>query len=128
MIELTRTQILQGNYRYPDELVRLKPTKHFLNRLSERGIGINCIPTVVRVTRDNIHSGKTLDGINLTSVVVRLKYTYNRYIFLCYNPFDGGLKTLWFREKVRNEDRRRKDGGEAGESPVHDDRREEIIL
>ena len=113
-MELTRTQILQGDYKYPSKLVELKPTKHFLARLEERGIGINCIPSLVRVTKDNIHSGKTEDGKTLNSVVVRLKYTYHRYIFLCFNPFDGGLKTLWFREKVRNENRRREDGRETG--------------
>lgn len=100
-MELTRKQILAGNYLYPKELVKLYPTKHFTDRLEERGIGINCIPTLVRVTKDNIHSAKTEDGKQLNSVVVRLTYNSSKYIFLAFNPFDGGLKTMWFREKRR---------------------------
>ena len=98
-MDLTRTQLLQGNYQYPADLIKLKPTKHFIDRLEQRGIGLNCIPTMVRVTKDNIHSGKTGDGRELKSVVVRLKYSTTKYIFLCFNPFDGGLKTIWFRDK-----------------------------
>lgn len=99
MMDLTRTQLLQGTYLYPTELVKLVPTKHFVERLEQRGIGIDCIPTMVRVTKDNIHSGKTDNGKDLISVVVRLKYNSSRYIFLCFNPLDGGLKTLWFKDK-----------------------------
>lgn len=98
-MELTRTQILKGNFIYPTDLVKLYPTKHFINRLEERGLGLDCIPTLVRVTKDNIHSAKTEDGKKLNSVVVRLVYNTSKYIFLVINPFDGGLKTLWFRDK-----------------------------
>jgi hypothetical protein len=98
-MELTRTQIVKGSYIYPDDLVKLNATRHFIERLEQRGVGIDCVPTVVRVTKDNIHSGKTIDGKRLESVVVRLKYNSNKYIFLCFNPFDGFLKTLWFRDK-----------------------------
>ena len=99
-MELTRTQILMGTYIYPSELVKLYPTKHCIDRLEERGIGLDCIPTIVRVTKDNIHSGKTEDGHKLISVVVRLLYSPTKYIFLAINPFDGGMKTLWFRDKT----------------------------
>lgn len=98
-MELTRTQILKGNFIYPSELVKLHPTKHFINRLEERGLGIDCIPTLVRVTKDNIHSAKTEDGKQLNSVVVRLTYNTSKYLFLAFNPFDGAVKTLWFRDK-----------------------------
>src|SRR5262245_3779277 len=108
-MNLTRKQILNGNYVYPTDLVRLRQTKHFVKRLEERGIGVDCIPTVVRVTRDNIYCAE-VEGKEMTSVVVRLKYNSSRYVFLCFNPLDGGLKTLWFKDKkVRNDDRRRKD-------------------
>lgn len=100
--ELTRTQIVEGRYIYPSELVKLIPTKHFMARLEERGLGLDVIPTVVRVTRDNIHSGKTEDGHTLKSVVVRLKYTERSFIFLAMNPFDGAVKTLWFRDRRPN--------------------------
>ena len=99
-MDLTRTQLLKGNFIYPNELVKLVPTKHFIERLEQRGLGIDCIPTLVRVTKDNIHSGKTENGKELYSVVVRLKYN-NKYLFLCFNPFDGAVKTLWFRDKSK---------------------------
>lgn len=105
-MDLTRTKILKGNYAYPNEFVKLKPTKHFIERLEERGLGLDCIPTLIRVTKDNIHSGKTEDGKELVSVVVRLNYNATKFLFLCFNPRDGGLKTLWFKEKgVKNESR-----------------------
>jgi hypothetical protein len=110
MEELTRTQILERNLPFPSDLVKLIPTKHFLARLEERGLGLDIIPTMVRVTKDNIHSGKTEDGKTLRSVVVRLKYNATKYIFLAFNPNDGGLKTLWFRERRTNGSRRRRKG------------------
>lgn len=129
-MELTRTQILKGDYEYPDKMIMLKPTRHFLNRLEERGIGINCIPTMVRVTRNNIHSGKTEDGKRLYSVVVRLRYTSSRWVFICLNPFDGGAKTLWFQDIQKggsNEGRGRGDNEETGQPPVQDNRGEDNI-
>lgn len=83
---------------YPSDFVKLRPTKHFVERLEQRGIGIECIPKLVRVSRDNIYCGEA-DGNILTSVVVRLNYTSNRYMFLCFDPRYGQLKTLWFKEK-----------------------------
>lgn len=127
MQELTRTQILKGSITYPSELVKLIPTKHFIARLEERGLGLDCIPTVVRVTKDNIHSGKTEDGKILNSVVVRLKYSTTKNIFLAFNPYDGGLKTLWFRERRGdgNRRRRRKASVENSQPAVCHDRGED---
>lgn len=98
-MELTRTQILRGKFIYPSELVKLYPTKHFAERLEQRGIGLDCIPSLVRVTEGNIHSAKTEDGSKLNSVVVRLDYSATKYLFLAFNPFDGAIKTLWFRDR-----------------------------
>lgn len=100
-MSLTRAQILKGDYVYPTDFVRLKQTTHFTERLEERGIGIDCIPTLVRITKNNIHSGEA-KGNRLTSVVVRIKYSSMRYMFICFNPKDGFLKTLWFRERRRD--------------------------
>lgn len=98
-VNLNRTQILEGAYEYPEDLIKLKYTNHVTGRLAQRGIGIECIPSLVRVTKDNVYCGKTEDNKTLCSVVVRLKYTSKRNLFLCFNPRDGGLKTLWFKEK-----------------------------
>jgi hypothetical protein len=105
---LTRAQILAGQYEYPEDFVNLLPTTHFWDRVQERAEGILNIPTVVKVTRDNIYSAKTRDGKRLHSVVIKLKYSDYRFIYLCFNPFDGGLKTAWFRETVKKirDDRR----------------------
>jgi hypothetical protein len=94
---------LSGTYEYPDDLITLKPTRHFLDRLAERKLGLDCIPTQVRVTKNNIYRAKTEDGSRLTSVVVRLKYTYNTFLFIAFNPYDGGAKTLWFRDRHGND-------------------------
>lgn len=99
-MSLTRTQILKGNYVYPSELIKLKTTKHFVERLEQRSIGVDCIPTMVRVTKDNIYCGDA-EGKELVTVVVRLNYNSTRYVFLCFNPKDGALKTLWFKEKKK---------------------------
>lgn len=98
-MELTRTQILRGSFSYPEDFIKVYPTKHSIARLEERGLGLDCIPTLIRVTKDNIHSGKTEDGTTLCSVVVRLAYGRHKYIFLAINPQDGGIKSLWFRDK-----------------------------
>lgn len=100
-MELTKEQLMKGTYKYPQRLVKLEPTKHYLNRLEERGLGLECMPTMVRVTKENLHSAKTIDGIHLYSVVLKLKYTDTKWLFLCLNPFDGGVKSMWFRDKNR---------------------------
>ena len=99
--ELTKLEILEGNYIYPKDLVNLKPTKHVRERFLERGLEMDILPTVVRITEDNLYSGKTQDDKHLHSVVVRLFYSYSKDMYLCYNPFDGGLKTVWFRPTKR---------------------------
>lgn len=101
-MKLTRTQLLKGKYLYPTDLISLRPTNHFNNRIEERGVGLFCIPTKVRITPNNIYSGKTYDGKRLSSVVVRLKYSSREYLFICFNPWDAAAKSLWF-EPIRNE-------------------------
>ncbi len=121
-MNLTRTQILKGNYLYPSDLIRLRQSKHFVERLEERGIGLDCIPTVVRVSKDNIHSAKA-DGKELVSVAVRLKYNSYKYVFLVIDLKDGCLKTVWFKEKGKNGSRKQADG-ESDEQAVRDSRLE----
>lgn len=103
-MNLTRKQILREKYKYPSDLVRLKPTTHFIERLQQRGYSLNCVPTMVRVTDSNIHSAKINENNSIVSVVVRLNYSSSKFIFVCFNPNDGALKTLWFKDK-RNENK-----------------------
>lgn len=81
---------------------------------------LECIPTMVRITKDNIHSAKTEDKKHLHSVVVRIQYSSTRYLFLCYNPYDGALKSIWFTDKInKNEIRvREQEDGEYHKPPV----------
>lgn len=118
MEELTKTQILARKIIYPSNLVKLVQTKHSIGRLEERGIGLDCIPTMVRITEDNLHSGKTKDGKRLASVVIKLRYNSRTNIFLAFNPYDGACKTLWFRERRSNESRRRRADVESTQQAV----------
>lgn len=95
---LRRSEILKGTYTYPKSLIRLRKTNHFIERLEQRGIGLDCIPTMVRITPDNIYCGEEKDG-KLESVVVRLSYNSYMYIFLCFTTKWGVLKTVWFKRK-----------------------------
>lgn len=104
---LNKNQILDMDLTYPSKLVRLIPTHHFRKRLEERGIGLTCIPQYVRVTPQNIHSGKTKDGKKLISVAIKLHYSTLYDLYLSFNPFDGALKTMWFRKKNKNDNRKR---------------------
>lgn len=101
-MELKRSEILRGNYIFPTDLIQLKQTKHAKERILERYNGLFIIvPEYVRVTKNNIHSAKCDDGKHLHSVVVRLNYSYHKFLFICCNPFDGALKTLWLTDKKR---------------------------
>lgn len=105
---LTRQQILASNYRYPSHLISLKPTKHFLKRTQERVRGFNCVPTMVRITKDNIYCATlSKNRRSFSTVVVRLKYTNTSYIFVCFNPYNGYVKTIWFEDSTRRNENRR---------------------
>lgn len=108
-MDLTRTQLLKGNYSFPKDFVKLWRTKHFAERLKERGMATLTLPSSVKIDKKNIHSGKTEDGKTLTSVVIRVPYTKDVYVFLCFDPNDGGLKTLWFRDKRERNGNSRRD-------------------
>lgn len=96
--DLTKKEIIKRGCEYPKELFNLKYTNHVIERLNKRCIGLDCIPTVLRVTEENLFSGRPDVNNRLTSVVVKLKYHGTRYLYLCCNPYDGGLKTIWFRD------------------------------
>lgn len=98
-MELTRKEILKGDFRWPNDIVKLIFTNHFKERLNHRSNILDCFPNYVRVTKDNIYSGRTFNGTDLISVVVKLNYSSTKDLYLCFNPFDGGCKTFWFRSK-----------------------------
>lgn len=97
MANLTRQQIINGNYRYPKHLIELNYSKHFKDRFSERGLSLDYVPSLVRITPNNIHSGKVCDcnKNRLTSVVIRIPYNGKKFMFLAMS-LDGTVKTIWF--------------------------------
>jgi len=98
-MNLTRTKLLEKKYNYPKGFINLKYSRHFQERVDERCLGFDCMPTMVKITEDNIHSAKTIDNKTLSSVVVKLKYNNDKYVFIAFNPFDGGAKSFWFQRK-----------------------------
>lgn len=101
---LKRDEILKGNYRYPKINLNLIPTTHALEMIKMRALESDKIPTNITITRKNIYSAKCKDGKNLYSMVIKINFDSKRSLFLCIAPFDGGLKTLWFKEKNKNYD------------------------
>ncbi len=96
--ELTKREIIAEKLRYPSGFITLKPTKHCIERLQERGRELDFLPSIIKVTTKNMVSGKTKDNKRLCSVVVKVRYTCTKWLFLCFNPYDGGLKTVWYKD------------------------------
>lgn len=99
--ELTKKEILHGKFLYPKDLITLRPTNHCLERIKERGQSLDILPSVVRITESNLQNGKTKDEKSVTSVVIKLDYTSRKDMYLCFNPFDGALKTVWYGNRQK---------------------------
>lgn len=72
-----------------------------MDRLTERGQGLDFLPSVVKITDSNIYSGRTKDNKKLNSIVIRMDYTGNKDLYLCFNPFDAALKTVWYGNRKK---------------------------
>lgn len=106
MKDLTKEEIL-GKYYFPKGFIKLNPTNHCIERLNERGYGLDFLPSVVRITESNLYSGKTSNNRSLCSVVVKLEYTPKKHLFLCINPFDGAVKTVWYGDRSQQQNRKK---------------------
>jgi hypothetical protein len=109
-MDLTRQQILKGNYEIPTQLVDLVPSKHLQQRLEERGMNLSMLPKKAQVTWTNIHSARCFDGKLLVSAVIRIPYTYAHDMYIAFNPYDGGVKTAWLRNAKFIKERRKLEG------------------
>jgi hypothetical protein len=119
MKKLCRSELLGGAYQWPGHWIQLRWSAHARKAIEERGLAQNSIPTVVRISKDNIYSGRTEDGKTLNSVVIGLKYSYRRFLFLALDPVTGTLKTLWFRnEQFRGRNRQSAVCDSGAEAPV----------
>ena len=97
-----RNQILENNMNFETDFINLKYSFHANQRLEERLSGSLIVkPSVVKVTKNNIYSGASNDGINLYEVVVRLRYKPSEWCFLVFLPHNGFVKTVYFREIVK---------------------------
>lgn len=87
---LTRKEIIDGGFRWREGLIKLSLSKHAKRRTEERVEGeFPIIPTVCRITKGNICSGRTKDGKTLNSVKVRLEYKRDKWMFLVICPWSG---------------------------------------
>lgn len=104
-MKLTKDEIKQ--YQWPDDFIRVWPTVHSINRLTERGLGLEFIPNYVKMTPTNVHAAEMNDSNKLKSVVIKLLYGRYKWLFLVINPRDGAIKTIWFRDRKVNYGNRR---------------------
>lgn len=96
---LNKKDILKGEYYFPKENLVLIPSRHALEMIENRKIDTNKIPMMICVTNNNIYSAKCRDGKRLHSVVIKLKYDKIKDLFICLNPFDSAMKTIWLNNK-----------------------------
>lgn len=97
-INISRKDIL-ANYKWREGLIPLSLSKHAKRRVEERVDGeFPIVPTVVRITRNNICSGRG-KGKKLTSVKIRLDYKTDKWMYLVICPNSGVVKTLYINYK-----------------------------
>lgn len=96
---ISRKEVLKA-YKWREGLIPLSLSNHALRRIEERVDGeFPIIPTVVRITRNNICSGRSKDGKKLTSVKLRLDYKRDKWMYLVICPNSGVVKTLYINYK-----------------------------
>jgi len=95
----SRKEVIE-KFRWREGLISLQLSKHCLRRIEERVDGeFPIVPTMVRITKDNICSGRSQDGKKLSSVKIRLDYKRDKWMFLVICPFSGVVKTLYINYK-----------------------------
>lgn len=96
--KVTRKEILE-RFKWREGLIPLSLSKHAQRRVEERVDGeFPIVPTVVRITRNNICSGRA-KGKKLTSIKIRLEYKEDKWMYLVICPNSGVVKTLYINYK-----------------------------
>lgn len=96
--KVSRKEILAG-FKWREGLIPLSLSKHAQRRVEERVDGeFPIVPTVVRITRNNICSGRA-KGKKLTSIKIRLEYKEDKWMYLVICPNSGVVKTLYINYK-----------------------------
>ncbi len=97
---LNRKEVLEGGYEYRTGLIPLILSKHAIRRIAERIDGeFIIVPSVARITKENICSGRTKDGKFLTNIKIRLDYKRDKWMYLVICPSSGVVKTLYINYK-----------------------------
>lgn len=125
---LSRKEILNGGYKWREGLITLKLSKHAQRRVEERILGeLVIVPSMCRITKENLCSGRSGDGKSLTSVKIRLNYKKDQWMFLVICPWTGVVKTLYINYKNAKKEReaRERQGIKEGECCVEEEYHEE---
>lgn len=97
--KLTRKEII-NNWKWREGMIPLLLSNHAKRRVEERMLGeFIIVPTVCRITKNNICSGRTLDGKKLSNIKIRLEYTKDKWLYLVICPGNGVVKTLYINYK-----------------------------
>jgi len=126
-IKLSRKEVIDG-YKWREGLIPLVLSKHAQRRIEERVEGeFIIVPTVVRITKQNICSGRSKDGKKLSSVKIRLDYKNDKWMFLVVCPNSGVVKTLYinYKDAKKEQAARQRQGIEEGECCVEENYVEE---
>ena len=125
---LSRKEILNGGYKWREGLITLKLSKHAQRRVEERILGeLVIVPSICRITKENICSGRSKDGKSLTSVKIRLDYKKDQWMYLVICPWTGIVKTLYINYKNAKKEReaRERQGIKEGECCIEEEYYEE---
>lgn len=97
--EYNRREVI-SNFKWRKGLIPLRLSNHAKRRVEERILGeFVIVPTVCRITENNICSGRSKDGKKLISVKIRLEYTKDKWLYLVVCPDSGVVKTLFLNYK-----------------------------
>ena len=101
----SRKEVIE-KFRWREGLIPLSLSKHAQRRIEERVDGeFPIVPTMCRITRENICSGRSKDGQRLSSVKIRLDYKKDKWMFLVICPSSGVVKTLYINFKDAKKER-----------------------
>lgn len=106
--QFSRSKILTEGIKWREGLIPLKHSKHSQERLKQRikGEFVVC-PTMVRITKDNIHSG-VVKGGKLSEVKLRLSYNWDTWLYIVIIVWTGTIKTLYLCSKIGKGDVKKK--------------------
>lgn len=96
---IPRKEVVE-RFKWREGLIPLSLSNHAQRRVKERMLGeFIIVPTMCRITKENICSGRSKDGKHLSSVKIRLEYKKDMWLYLVVCPGSGVVKTLFINAK-----------------------------